>query len=157
MIKHLFFSLSNTLTSDKKLIKIFWDEIELAYFTKNRHYHTMKHLEEIVTTLEPLKDEIVDWNVIIFATVYHDIVYDVNSYENEKNSALFAKDRLYWAVIPRGMKVIQKRYEKSIVAIVMLFILKGGRKYWRVFYRNLVFIKVIIFIDFLKIRLGKIF
>lgn len=59
-------------------------------------YHNLTHLEEMTqvirTTLQPHNKK--DYDNLIFATLYHDAIYDTTSKTNEEASALMANDEL---------------------------------------------------------------
>ena len=88
MLKNKFIKLCKNFSTDKELTLKLWQEIEDAYTQANRHYHTLKHLENIYKEL-PKLDFITE-----FAIFYHDIIYDVKRVDNEQKSALFCEDRL---------------------------------------------------------------
>lgn len=70
-----------------------WIKIEKAYSGKSRHYHNLRHLENMLTELEAVKPDIRDWDVLIFALGYHDVIYKSTGSENEAQSAeLFVDD-----------------------------------------------------------------
>lgn len=71
-----------------------WREIEQAYSAKSRHYHTLTHLDNLLAQLKPLKSQFNNWDAIVFAIVYHDVVYNVLKNNNEEKSADFAAKRL---------------------------------------------------------------
>ena len=50
--------------------------------------------------LFPLQSQFNDWDMILFATYYHDIVYSVTAKNNEEKSAVLAKKRLMKLSIP---------------------------------------------------------
>ena len=88
MLKDKFIKLCKNFSTGKELTLKLWQEIEDAYTQANRHYHTLKHLENIYKELPKLD------NVAEFAIFYHDIIYDVKRVDNEQKSALFCEDRL---------------------------------------------------------------
>jgi len=90
MLKINFITLCQNFSKDKALISSLWQEIQLAYSETTRHYHTLKHLEEIYKELQPFRLT----PLLKFAIFYHDIVYDVKRDDNEEQSALLAKKRL---------------------------------------------------------------
>ncbi len=94
MIKQEFSEIVHQYTSDNSLAEKLWLEIEKAYSNKNRHYHTLNHLENLLNQLTECKGGIEDWDTVIFAICYHDIVYDVLRHDNEEKSALLAAQRL---------------------------------------------------------------
>lgn len=97
-------------TDDKQEINRLWAAIELAYSAKNRHYHSLLHLENLLAELEPVRQSINDWNLTILCIGYHDLVYNSKRSDNEEKSAgLFATDlhqHLDAALIEKGHKMI---------------------------------------------------
>lgn len=79
-----------------------WREVEQAYSAKDRHYHTLIHLENLLAQLNPLKAQFKNWDTIVFAIVYHDVVYNVLKNTNEGKSADFAVKRLQSISFPDG-------------------------------------------------------
>ncbi|MCG2793340.1 MAG: hypothetical protein L6262_07340 [Weeksellaceae bacterium] len=78
--------------SDKEKLKIdYWQEIEKSYSQKSRKYHNLTHLENMIWELENVKEEILDYDALIFSVFYHDIIYKATSKENEEKSAEKAK------------------------------------------------------------------
>ncbi len=68
--------------------------IEKRYAEKGRHYHTLKHLDHIIAELQPCRESIVNWEAVVLATAYHDIIYNVLRQDNEEKSASFAVKEL---------------------------------------------------------------
>lgn len=83
-----------TFTSDVSLVERLWREIETRHAEKGRHYHTLQHLHNLMRELERVKPLVEDWPALIFATAYHDIVYDALRKDNEEKSAVLARERL---------------------------------------------------------------
>ena len=54
MLKNRFQTLCQNFTNNTKLIETLWSEIEKAYTSSTRHYHTLTHLEEIYQVLPTL-------------------------------------------------------------------------------------------------------
>lgn len=69
-------------------------EIQKAYSHRSRHYHTLAHLDQLVTELKPLRDQFSCWATVVFAIAYHDFVYDAIRKDNEERSAAVAAARL---------------------------------------------------------------
>jgi predicted metal-dependent HD superfamily phosphohydrolase len=73
-----------------------WLEIEAAYTEPGRYFHDLSHLEYLFSELKPLS--FTDWETVLFAIVYHDVVYDVSQHivqhDNEERSAAFAERHL---------------------------------------------------------------
>ena len=81
-------------TDNDRLIKELWKEIEKRYSDKKRHYHTLQHLESLLTQLTGIKDKIQNWDIVLFALYYHDIIYIATKSDNEEKSAELAEKRL---------------------------------------------------------------
>lgn len=94
ILRDTFLNLAKSYSSDLQLPEAYWQEIEQAYRAKQRHYHTLKHLENLLLELTAVKNEIQDWEVVLFALFYHDIVYKATGKDNEEKSAELAQKRL---------------------------------------------------------------
>lgn len=57
MLKNSFFQLLNNYTGKIELKERLWLEIEKKYTHKNRHYHTLQHLSNLINELENIKKE----------------------------------------------------------------------------------------------------
>ena len=93
-LKEIFSNLLINYTTNSSLINELWDEVEKNYSGKNRHYHTLQHLENLLITLTEVKSEIQHWESILFTLFYHDIIYTTLKSDNEENSALLAEKRM---------------------------------------------------------------
>jgi predicted metal-dependent HD superfamily phosphohydrolase len=71
-----------------------WNEIESAYNQKSRYYHNLIHIQSLFQALNPLKEQINDWEIIQFSIFYHDIIYKATKSNNEEKSAELAVNRL---------------------------------------------------------------
>ena len=70
-------------------INFVWRDLRKYYF-KNRYYHNLDHLEQLLIELFLYKDKIQDWKTLILALVYHDVIQDpFNSETNEQESVEF--------------------------------------------------------------------
>lgn len=94
MLKELFLSLASQYKNDTELQQKLWLEIEKNYSGKKRHYHNLNHLENLLAELTELREDVRNWNAIVFAVFYHDVVYKVHQKDNEEHSALVAKKHL---------------------------------------------------------------
>ncbi|MBL1222987.1 hypothetical protein JET18_19190 [Chryseobacterium sp. L7] len=93
-LKEKFTVLGLSYTENQDLIDSLWQEIEIRYSEKGRHYHNLLHLENMFLELETVKSTIADLTAISFSVFYHDVIYDATSKSNEEKSALFAAERL---------------------------------------------------------------
>lgn len=71
-----------------------WEEIDQAYGSKKRHYHTLAHLAHLYVQILAVKSHLKDWDSTLFALFYHDAVYKVHKTDNEEKSAELAVKRL---------------------------------------------------------------
>lgn len=94
ILKEKFFQICLQFTKDEILIENLWTEIEKKYSEKSRHYHNLKHLENMFSELEFVKDKIFNFSNLSFSVFYHDVIYDATSKLNEEKSAEFAKLKL---------------------------------------------------------------
>ncbi|MFY8128938.1 MAG: hypothetical protein ACOVMM_11210 [Chitinophagaceae bacterium] len=94
MLKKTFENLLLQYCTNDALINEYWVEIEKKYSTKNRYYHTLQHLENLLLELNLVKDKIEHWNVVLFSLFYHDIVYNCFKTNNEEKSASLVVKRL---------------------------------------------------------------
>ena len=81
-------------TVDPSVVESYWHEIVAEYSNKDRHYHNLTHLYDLFAELHPLKEKFSQWEAVIFALVYHDIVYNTLKSNNEERSAGLAVKRL---------------------------------------------------------------
>ncbi len=100
MLKEAFVELLSKHTDNNHLTNDLWLEIELHYSSKERYYHTMQHLDNLLVQLTEIKSEIKCWETILFALYYHDIIYDPQNSDNEEKSAELAGKRMRQIAVP---------------------------------------------------------
>lgn len=100
IIKQYFFNAVKGYSNDNGLAEKLWNELEEKYSAKTRHYHTLAHLDDILSQLIPLRDSFENWSIVIFAVAYHDAIYNPLRSDNEEKSALLAIDRLRSIGVP---------------------------------------------------------
>lgn len=94
MLTDLFLHLVNKYSNNNELATNLWLEIFTKYSEPKRHYHTIAHLEAMVTNLNDVKENIEDWDTTLFAVFYHDIIFKASSSTNEADSAKLAMQKL---------------------------------------------------------------
>lgn len=94
MLTDTFLQLVNKYSKDHELANNLWLEIFTKYSEPKRHYHTIDHLEALITDLNEVKSKITDCDTMLFAVFYHDIIYKASSSTNEGDSAKLAMKRL---------------------------------------------------------------
>lgn len=94
MLTDLFLHLVKQYSGDKELATNLWLEIFTKYSEPKRHYHTVAHLEAMVSELKEVRNSITDWDTTLLAVFYHDIVYKASSSSNEADSAKLMLEKL---------------------------------------------------------------
>lgn len=94
MITDIFLQLVTKYAKDHELANNLWLEIFTKYSEPKRQYHTIAHLEALLSDLKEVKEHINDWETTLLAVFYHDSVYKATSSSNEEDSAKLAKARL---------------------------------------------------------------
>lgn len=94
MLKETFKKLLESYTNNSILINELWNEIECRYSSKKRFYHTLQHLENLLTQLTEVKGKIKNWDIILFTLFYHDLIYNPIKSDNEEKSAELAQKRM---------------------------------------------------------------
>lgn len=94
MLTDTFLHLVKQYSNDHELANNMWLEIFTKYSDPKRNYHTIDHLEAMIANLKEVKANIADWDTLLFATFYHDIIYKASSNSNEEDSAKIAMQRL---------------------------------------------------------------
>jgi len=64
------------------------------YGEPHRHYHTLRHLEDLFAKLDAHISMLRNARAVSFAAWYHDVVYDTTRSDNEERSAALAADAL---------------------------------------------------------------
>jgi len=90
----VFESLLTSHAVDKKYIQVYWEDVRQHYEEPHRHYHNLNHLRNLLAQLTACKSMIEDWDSVVFAMFYHDIIYDVKRHDNEEQSARVAEQVL---------------------------------------------------------------
>lgn len=108
-LKSVFMDLCTGYTADEGVGMKLWRELEKAYSGPKRAYHSFGHLESLLQELEPCKEQVVNWNAVLFAVFYHDIIYNVRKKDNEEQSAIAGAKALQ--MIGADAKTIKLCYE----------------------------------------------
>ena len=62
-----------------------------AYGDRNRSYHNLKHIDELLGLLERVKDSSDNFNALGLAAWFHDYIYNPQAADNEIRSAAYAR------------------------------------------------------------------
>ena len=80
--------------TDLSLVDSLWKLIQKKYSSKNRYYHNLIHINSMLEKAKENIDEIKDYDEVLFAIWFHNIIYKSTSKNNEEKSADFAKSTL---------------------------------------------------------------
>lgn len=100
MITDTFLKLVKKYSNNNELANNLWLEIFTKYSDAKRQYHTIDHLEAMISNLNEVKENIEDWDTTLFAVFYHDVIYKASSSSNEADSAKLAMERLSTIAYP---------------------------------------------------------
>lgn len=112
-LKTVWTALAAKYCSDAQLHEKLWTEIQNAYAGPGRHYHNFTHIAGLLQLAEEYKILLEDYDLVLYAIFYHDIVYDFKRNDNEEQSAALAVSRLKQLGLPEE-KI--RRCEKHILA-----------------------------------------
>lgn len=82
------------MSIDSADIDSLYQKIIEAYRDTERAYHTLEHVESLLSFLRNAKADIKDWTVVQLAAWFHDSVYDTKASDNEEQSAQLARSEL---------------------------------------------------------------
>lgn len=75
MLTDTFLQLVNKYSNNNELATNLWLETFTKYSEPKRQYHSIDHLEAMISDLKEVKPMILDWDTTLFAVFYHDIIY----------------------------------------------------------------------------------
>ncbi|TAE57767.1 MAG: hypothetical protein EAZ89_03695 [Bacteroidetes bacterium] len=90
----VFTELAGRYCGDSERVAALWEEIRSHYGQPSRLYHNLAHLEHVYTQLLDIQPLCADWDSLMFALYYHDVIYEVQRSDNEAQSAELAQERL---------------------------------------------------------------
>ncbi len=111
-LKEIFISFLSQYSDNQLLISEIWQELECFYSEKHRHYHTLQHIEHLYFLLESEREQIEDWETLMWSIFYHDMIYNPSKSDNEEKSA--EKMREIATKLSVSEIVIEKAYRQII-------------------------------------------
>lgn len=93
-------NLAKKYSADDELVDRFFDELVKEYSRSSRHYHSWKHIQNLLRLFEQHADKLQEKDIIHFSIYYHDFVYNVLRKNNEKRSGVAAAKRLRMLKVP---------------------------------------------------------
>ena len=91
LIASTWISNAETLAAPQIHIKNLFDELKIIYSENGRHYHTLRHIESMISLL---KDDHCLSESIFLATWFNDFIYDPLRNDNAERSVVIAQARL---------------------------------------------------------------
>ncbi len=95
-----YIKLCKKYSNEEAHIESLWTEIETQYSESHRAYHNLTHIKYMINKAQELMGEIEDYDILLFAIFYHDIIYNANRKNNEEKSAERAMVRLQSLGVP---------------------------------------------------------
>ncbi|EDP96701.1 hypothetical protein U8527_00165 [Kordia algicida OT-1] len=99
-------------TNDETLLIQLWEEINKKYTSSRRRYHNLDHINYMLKLASKNKADFNDFDILLFAIWYHDIIYKATKSNNELKSAEFAQKQL------KKLQIDTKRIENCFNLIV---------------------------------------
>lgn len=79
--------------------KVFFDLVN-AYSSIDRSYHNLRHVHQVLETIETLRSLSLDFSAIQLAAWFHDVIYNTTAQDSEEKSAEYAESILISLKIP---------------------------------------------------------
>ncbi|MEH1940019.1 MAG: hypothetical protein V7L01_07360 [Nostoc sp.] len=86
-----------------------FNDLVAAYSTPSRYYHTLKHIDRVLSTIEVLQGYTKNLAAVKLAAWFHDVVYDTKAQDNEEKSADYAFELLSNLGIPETIIITVTR------------------------------------------------
>jgi predicted metal-dependent HD superfamily phosphohydrolase len=108
-LKSQWIELASKYSDNQTTIISLWEEILKHYSSKNRHYHNLSHIQNMLLQAEAFKNKIEDFDILLFSIWYHDVIYKSTKKDNEEKSAFLAQKRLKFLNFEdKNPKTVQK-------------------------------------------------
>lgn len=108
MFQAAFIETIGKFTHENDQVKKLWNNLFERYSSRSRHYHTLNHLDHMHRELKPVQNNILDWDVVIIAIAYHDIIYNVLKKDNEERSAAYVQKHLSGLLTKERLGTLQQ-------------------------------------------------
>ena len=93
-VRHQWNRIAGKYVKNEVLLNDLFSEIQNAYESGGRFYHTLEHIYELLMLSDTFRNNLKDKDIVDFAIFYHDIVYSPTRNDNEQRSADLALKRL---------------------------------------------------------------
>ncbi len=91
LLKNKWLSLITKYSDNETLIYNTFKQIKNCYNSSKRKYHNLNHIKDMLLEAEKLRRSMNDYDLVLFAIWFHDIVYDAKKGDNEERSADIAE------------------------------------------------------------------
>ncbi len=108
ILKNSWENLTHKYAVSKKVLVPIFDEIIQKYSEKNRHYHNLTHISEMLNLAQQFENQLLQFDAVCFSIWFHDIIYQATQKDNETKSAIFAQQKMRQMQIPEN--VVSKVY-----------------------------------------------
>jgi predicted metal-dependent HD superfamily phosphohydrolase/uncharacterized protein with PIN domain len=98
-------NLTGTWCIEPTLASRAFEDIRSQYAESARHYHTLKHIREVLAVIDRLAAHATSPNAVRLAAWLHDIIYDSRASNNEERSAQYARRLCEQLGIPDGASI----------------------------------------------------
>ena len=98
-VRHQWNRIAGKYVKNEVLLNDLFSEIQNAYESGGRFYHTLEHTYELLMLSDTFRNNLKDKDIVDFAIFYHDIVYTPNIYHHH-----FIIDDIYHFSLFIGMK-----------------------------------------------------
>ncbi|PCI25714.1 hypothetical protein COB57_00670 [Candidatus Peregrinibacteria bacterium] len=78
----------------EKSVDELWNKIVCSYGGNERHYHTLDHIAHLLYFLKVRNESLDNWPAVQLAVWFHDVIYDTQKKDNEKQSEEVAREEL---------------------------------------------------------------
>jgi predicted metal-dependent HD superfamily phosphohydrolase len=107
-LRHQWQELLRTFAVPQALAEKTFEHLVAAYSEPGRFYHTLAHIENVLTTIARLTTD-APHPALQFAAWFHDAVYDTHAKDNEEKSAALARTMLPQLNIPADIVATTER------------------------------------------------
>lgn len=105
-LKKYWAELAEKYSTDKLLTEQCFQKLAKAYNETHRYYHQTEHINSMLDEIYNCKDNTIDQDTLLFATWFHDVVYNPRKHDNEASSAEIAALELRKLSVPE--EIIKK-------------------------------------------------
>ena len=99
--KQHWFALTAKYSNDEFVVRQLYDDLVRHYKEPHRFYHTVSHIEKLLSLAVFFSPKLAARDVVEFAIFYHDVIYNPGRGDNEFQSAAIAKEALVRLGFPR--------------------------------------------------------